>query len=141
MSKFDALAIEVEKPSRMPIKHPNTNMPLRDKDGNEAYIELYSSDSDIARKMQRTITNSRLQMRNRNKLTADRLESEATELLAALTVGWHLVNWRTGEKIDVEFSRSNAEELYSGPGMQWIREQVDEFVADRSVFSQASSTN
>lgn len=140
MSKFDAMALEVDKPGRMPIKHPHTNLPLRDGEGNDAFIELHSGDSAIARKVQRTITNGRLQMRNRNKITADRLESEGTELLAALTVDWYLVNWRTGEKIDVKCTREDAEELYGASGMQWLREQVDEFVADRANFSQASST-
>lgn len=139
-SKFDAIALEVDKPSRMTIRHPHTNMPLRDKAGEVAYIELFSSDSGKARTAQRAITNGRLAMRNRNKLTAERLETEGTELLADLTVAWRLVGL-DGEPLDVPFNRTNAVDLYADPKMAWLREQVDEFTADRANFSQASSTN
>lgn len=140
MSKFDTLALEVDKPSRMTIQHPHTNLPLRDKEGNEAYIDLHSSDSGVARKAQRMITNGRLNMRNRNKITAERLETEGTELLADLTVGWRLVGL-DGELLDVPFSRQNAVELYENTAMAWLREQVDQFTADRASFSAAPSTS
>lgn len=138
MSKFSALALEVDKPSRMIVVHPVSRQPLRDKDGNEAHIELFSGDSEHARKHQRTVTRRRLAMRGRGKLSAEELEAEAIELLAALTTGWVLLDF-DGNAIDVAYSQDNARELYGDPGMSWLREQVDEFVADRGNFSKASS--
>lgn len=139
MSKFGGLALEVDAAARMVINHPSTGMPIKDAEGNEAYIELHSSDSEIARKSQRDITTGRLRMRNRDAIDAARLEREGTELLADLTAGWNLLS-PDGDKIDVPFSRANAIELYSDRHMAWIREQVDAFVANRANFSKASST-
>jgi hypothetical protein len=138
MSKFDALALEVDKPSRMVIVHPVTRQPIRDADGTEAYISLFSGDSEPARKHQRTVSRRRLAMRGRGKLTPEELEAEAVELLAVVTTGWLLLDFN-GKPIDVEFSQDNARELYGLSALSWIREQVDEFVADRGNFSKASS--
>jgi hypothetical protein len=140
MSKFAALALEVDAPARMVIKHPISGLPIRDADGNEAWIDLYSSDSEAARKAQRTITNGRLAMRNRNAIDAKRLETEGTEMLADLTAGWNLLSL-DGQKIDVPFSRANAIELYSERSLAWVREQADAFVGDRANFGKASSTS
>lgn len=140
MGKFAGLALAVDTPARMTIHHPFTGLPIRGADGEEAYIELHSSDSDIAKKAQRAITNARLAMRNRNAIDAKRLESEGTELLADLTVGWRLMTL-DGDPVDVPFSRANAVELYADNEMAWLREQVDGFVADRENFSKASSTS
>lgn len=140
MSKFSALAMEVDKPSRMVIVHPVSRQPLRDKDGKEAHIDLFSADSEIARKQQRAVSRKRLAMRGRGKLTPEELEAEGVELLAALTTAWHLLDFNGG-KIDVPFSQENARELYAESALSWIREQVDEFVADRGNFSKALSSS
>lgn len=140
MGKFSALALDVEKPGRMMIVHPVSRQPLRDKDGKESYIDLFSGDSDTARKHQRAVTRRRLAMRGRGKLTPEELEAEAVELLAALTTGWYLLDFG-GEVIDVPFSQENARELYGDNAVSWIREQVDEYTADRGNFSRALSTS
>lgn len=137
MSKFAGLALEVEKPSRMVIVHPATRQPLRDGDGSEAYIDLFSGDSEQARRHQRAVQRRRLAVRGRGKITPEELEAEGVELLAAITAGWRLVAL-DGSALDVEFSVTNARELYAEPAMQWLRDQVDEFASDRGNFSKAS---
>lgn len=132
-SKFGAMALDTEKPVRMVIRHPKTNLPLRDNDGTEAFIDLMSSDSDAAVKAKRTVTNGRLAMRNRSKLTSERLETEAAELLAALTKAWYLVGL-DGSVVDTPCNHQNAVDLYTAPEMAWLREQVDEFTSDRANF-------
>ncbi len=139
MSKFSALALEVDKPGRMVVVHPVSRQPLRDAEGNEAYIDLYSGDSEAARKHQRAVQRRRLNMRGRGKVTPEELEGDGVDLLSALTVGWYLLDF-AGGKIDVPFNADNARELYSTPALSWIREQVDEYVADRGNFSKASPT-
>lgn len=141
-SKFSALALEVEKPTCMNIMHPVSRQPLRDKDGKTAYINLYSGDSEIARRHQRSVQRRRLNMvRGRSKLTPEELEAEAVEFLAAVTApDWYLVDF-DGNVIDVPFSPENARELYKEPALLWLREQVDEWVADRGNFSTALSNN
>lgn len=136
--KFAGLEIEVDKPQRMTLVHPNTRQPLRTEDGEEAFIELYSADSEAARRHNRAIQRRRLAMRGRGRITPEELEAEGVELLAALTTGWRLVTL-SGKTLEVPFSPENARELYAAPSLAWIREQVDEFAADRSNFQQSSS--
>lgn len=139
--KFAGLEIAVDKPGRLILSHPITRQPLRDPDGKEAWIELFSADSDIARKHQQAIQRRRLAQRgNRLRITPEELEAEAVDLLAALTAGWYLVSLN-GEPLNVPFSVENARELYAVPAMTWVREQVDEFAADRGNYSGASLLN
>lgn len=139
MNKFSGLELEIEAPFRLVLVHPVTRQPMRDAEGNNAYIDHYSADSEIARKHQRTVQRRRLAMRGRMKITPEEIEGEAVEILAALTVGWHLVDLK-GKVIDLPFTADNARELYANPAVGWLREQIDESTADRGNFSQGSST-
>jgi hypothetical protein len=138
--KFSGLELEVNAPFRLTLVHPVTRQPMRDEEGNPAYVDHYSADSEIARKHQRVLQRRRLAMRGRIKITPEELEGEAVEILAALTAGWHLVDLK-GNVIDLPFSQENARELYSNSAVSWLREQIDESTADRANFSQGSSSN
>jgi hypothetical protein len=140
MSEFSGLELEVETPFRLVLVHPITRQPMRDEQGNPAYIDHYSSDSEIARKHQRNIQRRRLAMRGRMKITPEELEAEAVDILAALTVDWHLVDLK-GQVIDTKFTQENARKLYASPAVSWLREQLDESTADRANFSKGSSTS
>ena len=140
MNDFSGLELEVETPFRLVLVHPITRQPMRDEQGNPAYIDHYSSDSEIARKHQRNIQRRRLAMRGRMKITPEELEAESVDILAALTVDWHLVDLK-GQVIDLEFSQEHARRLYANPAVSWLREQLDESTADRANFSKGSSTN
>jgi hypothetical protein len=131
-SKFAALEIDIDKPSRMTLLDRD-RQPYRNGDGHVAWIDLYSGDSEIARKHRRAVTRKRLAMRGRGKVAPEELEAEDNELLAALTAGWDLVI------TDVPFTQENARDLYSNARVPHIREQVEEFVFDRGNFSKASS--
>lgn len=138
MSRFDAAAIEVDKPARMTILHPDTGMPVKDGEDREAYIEGYSNDSDVAERGRRALTTARLRQRNRNAVTADRLAEEGVELLASLTTGWHLVGLN-GSVIEVPHSIDAAKELFADRRLSYIKEQWDEFTSTRANFPKASS--
>jgi hypothetical protein len=143
MSKFSGMALEVEKPQRMVLMHPVTNQPLRDEAGREACIDLYSADSQAALRHNRAVQRRHLNARGRVKLTPEELEANRVEFLAALTVGWHLVDL-AGKHVAVDCNTENARDLYSNPALSWVRDQVDEFTGDRGNFSPAlssSSTN
>jgi hypothetical protein len=139
MNDFSGLELEVETPFRLVLVHPIARQPMRDEQGNPAYIDHYSSDSEIARKHQRNIQRRRLAMRGRMKITPEELEAEAVDILAALTVDWHLVDLK-GRVIDLEFSQEHARRLYANPAVSWLREQLDESTSDRANFSKGSST-
>ena len=133
-SKFSAFEIEVDKPGRLTLLDKDRK-PYRNGNGDVAWIELYSADSHIARKHQRAVTRKRLAMRGRGKVSPEELEAEDNDLLVALTAGWNLV------LTDLPFSQENARELYLNENTPHIREQVQDFVNDRSNFSKASSDN
>lgn len=139
-SKFESIALPVEQPARLTILDPKRRAPLVDAKGEPAWIELYSSDSAISRRHRRALQQRSLNTRGRSKVTPEEIEEDALDLLAALTSGWRLLNF-DGSPLEVEFSIANARELYAHPGMNWLREQVDEFAGDRANFSQASSTS
>src|SRR3990167_4014457 len=138
--KFAGLELEVDRSVKVRILHPVSRQPLRDAAGAEAYIEMHSGDSEVARKHQRNVARRRIAMRGRGKITPEELEAEGVELLVALTVGWRLVAL-DGGALDVPFTQDNARDLFSSPRMTWLREQVEEAVGDRENFRQASSTN
>lgn len=133
MSKFAGLGLAVDEPKRMTLLHPVTRQPIRDGEG-VAYIDLHSSDSQIARKHNREIQQRRLNMRGRGRLSTHEIEAEGIDLLAALTVSWRLLTL-DGQPIDVPCNEDNARDLYSAPELAWVKEQADEFAADRANFS------
>lgn len=146
MSKFGALELDVAKPARMIVVHPVTRQPLReigddpDAPGKEAFIDLYSGDSDQARRHQRAIQRRRLAMRGRGRVTPEEIEADAIEFLCAVTAGWYLLDLQ-GRPLNVEFSPEAARELYANDAVAWLRDQVDEYVGDRGNFSKASPTS
>ena len=99
-----------------------------------AWIELYSMDSGKARQYQNLVQRRRLEVNARGKmvkLTPEQLEAEAVDMLVALTANWHFRR-RNGELIP--FSSENARALYASTGAQYIREQVDGFISERTNF-------
>lgn len=140
-SKFAALSLEVEKPGRMIIRHPGTQAPLVDGEGREGWIEVFSSDSDVANRQRRAVQNRRMDdFRNKRRPTVEEAEADGLDLLAAITAGWYLVG-PDGAVLDVPFSRDAARELYASAGTAWLRDQVDIFAGDRANFVKASSPN
>lgn len=136
------LGVAVEKPQRMTILHPKTNLPLVNKaTGEEAWIDLYSSDSEIARKYQRALTNERLSSKRlRNAMiSAEEIEANGNGTLATLTHGWALCTLDGDPIDDFPCTFDNAKALYAAPEMAWLRAQVDEFAGDLGNFVEGSS--
>jgi hypothetical protein len=148
------LGLPVEKPIRVTIIHPLTNMPAVNKHtGEEAWVELYSTDSPIVKERARDITLARINAAQassyRRKLATkkdlDKAEADALDTLAALTHDWSLVGVfgdHDGEPIeDFPCTPENARDLYADPTMTWLREFVDTESANRANFAKDSSTN
>jgi hypothetical protein len=132
---LDALAFDVAITADVTLLHPITRQPLRDKDGNVAYVRVVSLDSPEVQAVQKQAINKRLNARGRTKMTADELEAERAETLVAATKGWYLVSME-GDKLDVPYSPALARNLYTDARFTWIREQVNEAVEDRATFLQ-----
>jgi hypothetical protein len=121
-SKFAALAADVTTPYRVELRDPRTDMVLRDPDGDAAYIEVLSTDSERAREFEKGKRRDLRQRIMRSRTGAidasDQIEDNIA-LLALLTIGWHLVDLR-GEVIDLPCTPENAAELYSEPGLAYV---------------------
>lgn len=137
LAALAGLELEPDRAGRLTLLHPGTQMPLTDKSGKEAYIDLLSSDSEVAEKHRKEIRTARMRTRNPNKID---LDAESNELLARLTTGWYLVDF-TGNPIDVPFTRENALAIYGNHKMAWLTDQADSFAGERANFLQASSTS
>lgn len=140
MSRFSGLALAVESPRRLILRHPVSGRPLIAADGSRSYIDVFSADSDRARAHQNAVSRRRLDQRGPARMTPEELEADAIDLLVALTAGWSLVDL-SGASLDVPFSAEAARELYASPGLAWLREQVDAFASDRANFGCASSSS
>lgn len=139
MTVFAGLEADVDSPRRLFLQHPVTGQSLRNAEtGEEAWIDVLSSDSEVAHKHNRANINSRIK-RKAQKISAEELETEGVELLAKLTRGWALVDL-AGKPISVPFSEQNARALYSTPSLAWIKRQVDQFSADVGNWIPGSST-
>ncbi|MDH7787650.1 hypothetical protein QBD01_003677 [Ochrobactrum sp. 19YEA23] len=120
------------------LRHPIEGTILKTEDDEPITITLVGTDSDVFRKAQRTILDRRLNQKGKTKLSAAELEEEAVTTLISCTLGW------SGIVLDGEelaFSAENVRKLYSRTDLPWIRDQVDEFIADRANFLKPSATS
>jgi hypothetical protein len=133
-----ALSLAVDKPQRMILLHYQTRQPLRDPAGNEGWVDVYSGDSQIARRHDREVLRRIYKMRGRATITPEETEANETDLLVSLTADWKLLSL-DGTPLEVPFSPENARRIYGAPAARWIRDQVFEFQADRGNFTPVSS--
>lgn len=136
-SKFAGLGLAVDAPTRMTILHPITRQPLRDDEGNEAWIDLLAADSPQGRAHDRTVLDNQLRTGGR-RLSSETMDAQVTEKLAKLTKGWRLLDL-SGNPIDIECNQQNARELYAEEVLSWLRNEVLIFISDLGNFRRAAS--
>ena len=99
-SKFAAFEIEVDQPARLKLLDKK-RQPYRGNNGSEAWIELHSADSEIARKHRRAVQRKRLAMRGRGKLTPEELGGRGQRVIRCahdwLGSGYHGCPVQSGE--------------------------------------------
>lgn len=139
MSKFDGIGVDPEIPFRVLLIPPGRQTPLIDEDGQPAYIDVLSQDSAAAKRQQRANFDNRV--RNRmTSVTAELLEREAVDELAAAAAGWHLVSL-AGKALDVPCTSDNARDLFADPRHGWIYRLVTGARANEANFFVQSSAN
>ena len=117
----------------MQVNHPATNEPMTTADGRPVTITLLSSDHPRVRhehQAQLVAFSER-----KEKVTPEEAERASIEVLAAATTGWENVGL---DSDDTPFSKEAAIAAYSK--LNWLRLQVDNFVAGRANFFKASSS-
>lgn len=122
-----------EAGATMTLRHPVTDEDLTDGKGKPVTITVLGSDSREFRRKVDEINRTR--QRKRGNMSLAESERAASELLAAVTKSWTGIEW---EGKVLECTPENAEMLYRE--RSWVRQQVDEFVADVGNFSQTTAT-
>lgn len=120
---------------KLELRGPD-DAPLRKSDGSPITITVLGKDSDAFVRQSNANANRYLNQKGRAKLSAEALKGEGISLLAKCTVDWDGIMVE-GETLDCTYD--NAVKLYDR--FAFIREQVDEFIGDRSNFSKASPTS
>lgn len=143
-SKFAALAANVADTFRVELIDPITDAVLTDAQGNPAYIDVLSTDSEAGRAFDREARARAVRSARKSRSgmpdDVDQLE-ENQQKCARLTKGWHLVDPHTRAPIDVPCNPANAAELYSEPGMNWLFVQVFAGAANPGNFMKRGSPN
>jgi hypothetical protein len=122
--------------------HPKTNLPLNER------ITVYGSDSEVVKRIQRKQLNRRLErsQRNRNNkgtVTAEESEAEGLDLLVGSVKEWRTVSEDAASRPEIELAvgewlpctPENVRRVFEE--LPWMKEQVDQGVADRANFLQA----
>jgi hypothetical protein len=126
-------AKKAEDGAEMIVRNPLDGSPLLQDDGEPVVVILLGEDSSTFQKLQRKNTNERLRRnlggRGRLRVSMEEIESDALELLITCTVGWKGMAWDGEEK---DPTPKNIREAYTL--FPWLREQAQEFIADRSNF-------
>lgn len=135
---MDLASLEPDDGTTVHLRHPVSREPLESETGASITIDVAGMDSDAFRVRQRAITNKRLAGTARKPLTAEQLEEERIGTLVACVTGWSNIEL-DGEVLT--FSRENVRRLLSRPKMSWVRDQLDEAIADRGNFLKASPTS
>ena len=116
MSKFDALSLDVDRPHRVLLFKPD-GTEWCDKDGNRAWIDIVSPDSERNAVASREI--------NDRRMAGETLASDADirARLPYLTVGWYLLDFQ-GNVLTDTYSLDEAKDLYGARGRDFLARQV-----------------
>ena len=128
LGNLDTVAVS-EKGATLYLTHPDTGEPLHCDDGTPMTIEVLGMDSKTYRNKVDSLQNKRWSS-GRMRMTAQRNEVDAVEILASCTITWNIQ--LRGNK--VEPSPDNYRQVYKNPGLRWLRDQVDNFMGDRANF-------
>lgn len=125
ITKFDVKAA-ADRGAELHLLNPTTDEPLYGDDGKPVTIRLLGKDS---REFRAALGEMAEKQVGKKRTTLAAAETSGIELLARVTTGWHNLGNAEGP---IKFSVDAARELYRNS--PWIKEQVDEFVADRANF-------
>lgn len=127
-----------EAGAKMTVRHPVTDEPLLDDGGNEMWILVAGRDAMRVKRAENAAANAALanMQKGRGKgLTVEVSQRNIMEILVAATLDWSIIL----DKQTPECTPEKVREVYGR--FPWLRDQVDEFCADRSNFVKASTTS
>ena len=122
------VAAKAEIGAELEVLDPVTSEPVG------VYITLAGADSAVHRKAVATVSKRRMngQKGFRNKgFDLEKIDAENIEIFATCTLAWKGV---TVDGVSLPCSRDNAIKMYTR--FPWLREQVEQFISDRSEYLQ-----
>ena len=126
---FDLASLGTKQDSvKMELLHPETNEVLTDEEGNAFTISLLSSDTNKYKSEFSKVIKAA--NKTKHDMTTQEQEKKACDLLASITTDAYFVF----DKKPFTFSEAAIAELYLKPQFTWLREQVEQFIRDRSNF-------
>jgi hypothetical protein len=138
-----ALGLEVEYvPHKVLLTHPETEAPLLDENGEQAFIEVEGYNSPAGEKLMRQ-AKMRMQVKGKKAdqdLDIDKAREENADALAQLVKSWHLVNLQTGIAIPADSfpaNFANARQLFARKATAWMAQQVGAALNVQSNFIKA----
>lgn len=126
------LSSQSENSAVMTIEHPITLEEFVDVEGNPVTITFLGMDSAVAKRFTKARSQQALNKR-RIKFDIDDMRAQTIELLAKLVVSSHGIKLN-GEVYDLA-DETTAKECFTK--YDWLREQADNFVQERSNFCKA----
>lgn len=118
-------------PSDMTAKHPLTgDNVLHETTGEPLVLQVYSADSDVARRHRHNKARERLNI-GETTMTPEEFEAQQLDFLAAMIGGW---SWMVLDGVSLPYSHANALKVMQHPNLTWLREQVDRHAGQRANF-------
>lgn len=119
--------------------------PVKDADGNPTGVVFTLAGPTHAVRQAQEQAKARRLVNEANKTGKVKLpdpaeaQAQRPAEVAALTLGWAGYVGDDGQL--VPFSTEAARELYADPAMQWLLEQVEEALGNKTLFTKAASPN
>lgn len=131
---MDLKSLKTTDEITIPICDPGTDEPLKTETGESITITAKGIDSKLFRTTAFRLAES--SGANRKKLSASKVDQNAISLLVAVTTGWSNI---VHDGQHLEFNEENVRMIYTE--YNWLRQQVDEAIGDRSNFFKKGVTD
>jgi len=119
----------------MQFLHPTKKTPLVTDAGEKIGITFLGYDSDLSKKLRTKAMNDGLNQKRGAKVTAEQIESRAVRQIAKHALSWQYIK---EDGLELEFSQDELIRLLNK--YEWMRDQSDEFIGDRSAFLEQDET-
>lgn len=122
---FAGLALPIERTAKFMLVHPVSREPLKDEAGAQGWIELLSWESEKAQ--EHRLARDNLLRKQGRDFTAEEEWNDMGQMLAKLTVAWHLVGL-DGRAIAAPCTYDLAVGAYNATGLRWLRNATMAFL-------------
>jgi hypothetical protein len=126
---FDLSNLDTKQDAVLQLLHPTTGEPMHDSNGTPFTVTCWGADSDNYRTAEKKVASLALKQNQRGKpVDMDVVEAQSLKVMRACIRDWHIV-------LNGELLPCTAETVLTVlTEYPWLREQIDQFINDRSNF-------